>query len=149
MPPRPSATPARAAASPRSARGNRYGAAGADFRPLADERIVCIAQIERASALEAVDEVAALAEVDGLLMGPADLSNDLGCELDLAGPRLQEAARDIGAAAVRHGKTAALHLARADQAAGFRALGFTMFSCSFETAFLAAGSSAAARDLKL
>ena len=130
-------------------RGNRYGAAGADFRPRADERIVCIVQIERASALAAVDEIAALPEVDALLMGPADLSNDLGCEPDLAGPRLQEAARDIGAAAVRHGKTAALHMARAEQATGFRALGFTMFSCSFETAVLAAGSSAAARDLRL
>src|SRR3954464_6923920 len=64
-------------------RGNRYGATGADFRPRADERVACIVQIERASALEAVDEIAALAEVDGLLMGPADLSNDLGCEPDL------------------------------------------------------------------
>jgi 2-keto-3-deoxy-L-rhamnonate aldolase RhmA len=128
-------------------RGNRYGAAGAEFRPRADARVACIVQIERASALAAVDEIAALPEVDGLLMGPADLSNDLGCELDLAAPRLQEAARDIGAAALRHGKTAALHLARADQAAGFRALGFTMFSCSFESAILAAGSAAAAREL--
>ena len=128
-------------------RGNRYGAAGPEFRPRADERVACIVQIERASALAAVDEIAALPEVDALLMGPADLSNDLGCELDLASPRLQEAARDIGAAALRHGKTAALHLARADQAPGFRALGFTMFSCTFESAVLAAGSAAAARDL--
>jgi 4-hydroxy-2-oxoheptanedioate aldolase len=129
-------------------RGNRFGAAGADFRPRADERVACIVQIERASALEAVDAIAALPEVDALLMGPADLSNDLGCEPDLATPRLQEAARDIGAAALRHGKTAALHLARADQAEGFRALGFTMFSCSFESALLAAASAAAARGLK-
>jgi 4-hydroxy-2-oxoheptanedioate aldolase len=129
-------------------RGNRYGAAGADFRPRADERVACIVQIERASALEAVDEIAGLDEVDGLLMGPADLSNDLGCALDLADPRLQQAARDIAAAAVRHGRTAALHLARADQAAAFRELGFTLFSCSFESAILAAGSSVAAADLR-
>src|SRR3954469_17169174 len=38
-------------------RGNRYGAAGADFRPRADARVACIVQIERASALEAVDEI--------------------------------------------------------------------------------------------
>jgi 2-keto-3-deoxy-L-rhamnonate aldolase RhmA len=129
-------------------RGNRYGAAGADFRPRADERVACIVQIERESALDAVDEIAGLDEVDGLLMGPADLSNDLGCALDLADPRLQQAARDIAAAAVRHGRTAALHLARADQAAAFRELGFTLFSCSFESAILAAGSSVAAADLR-
>ena len=106
-------------------------------------------QIERASALEAVDEIAALDDVDGLLMGPADLSDDLGCALDLAGPELQDAARRIGAAAERHGKTAALHMARADQAPAFRELGFTMFSCTFESNVLAVGSAAAATTYEL
>jgi 2-keto-3-deoxy-L-rhamnonate aldolase RhmA len=129
-------------------RGNRYGAAGAEFRPRADERVACIIQIERASALQTVDEIAALDEVDGLLMGPADLSNDLGCALDLADPQLLAAAERIGAAALRHGKTAALHLAAPDQAPAFRAFGFTTFSCTFESAILAAGSVAAAAALR-
>ena len=129
-------------------RGNRYGAAGPDFRPEADARVACIVQIERASALEAVDAIAALDDVDALLMGPADLSADLGCALDLDGPRLREAAERIAAAAARHGKTAALHMARAEQAPAFRELGFTMLSCTFESAVLAAGSSAAAAKLK-
>jgi 2-keto-3-deoxy-L-rhamnonate aldolase RhmA len=129
-------------------RGNRYGAAGPDFRARADARVACIVQIERASALEAVDAIAALDDVDALLRGPADLSADLGCELDLAGPRLREAAEQIAAAAARHGKAAALHLARADQAQTFRDVGFTMLSCTFESAVLAAGSSAAAASLR-
>jgi 2-keto-3-deoxy-L-rhamnonate aldolase RhmA len=128
-------------------RGNRFGMAGPEFRPLADAALACIVQIERASALEAVDAVAAIEDVDGLLMGPADLSADLGCEPDLAGPELQGAARRVAEAAARHGKTAALHLARPDQAPGFRELGFTLLSCTFESAVLAAGSSAAARAL--
>ena len=81
----PSATPASRGISPFS-RGNRFGQAGPDFRAQADAALACIVQIERASALEAVDAIAALPDVDGLLMGPADLSADLGCELDLAGP---------------------------------------------------------------
>ena len=129
-------------------RGNRFGQAGPDFRALADAALACIVQIERASALEAVDEIAALDDVDGLLMGPADLSADLGCELDLEGPQLRDAARRIGAAAERHGKTAALHMGRADQAPAFRELGFTMLSCTFESAVLAAASSEAAHTLR-
>jgi 4-hydroxy-2-oxoheptanedioate aldolase len=128
-------------------RGNRFGAAGPDFRAAADAALGCIVQIERVSALEAVDEIAALDDVDGLLMGPADLSADLGCAPDLAGAELQDAARRIAEAAARQGKTAALHLARPDQAAGFRELGFSLLSCTFESAVLAAGSAAAARDL--
>jgi 4-hydroxy-2-oxoheptanedioate aldolase len=129
-------------------RGNRFGAAGAGFRTTADQRVGCIVQIERADALEAVEAIAAIEDVDALLMGPADLSNDLGCEPDLGGAPLLDAAERIAAAAARHGKTAALHLARADQAPGFAALGFTMLSCTFESAILAAGSSAAAQALK-
>jgi 4-hydroxy-2-oxoheptanedioate aldolase len=129
-------------------RGNRYGAAGADFRPRADARVACIIQIEKASALESVEEIAAIADVDALLMGPADLSNDLGCALDLAAPELQNAAARIAAAAADHGKTAALHLARPDQAPAFRELGFTMLSSAFESAVLATAMAIAARDLK-
>ena len=130
-------------------RGNRYGAAGPEFRAQADAALACIVQIERASALEAVDEIAALDDVDALLMGPADLSADLGCALDLAGPELQDAARRIAEAAERQGKTAALFLARAEQADGFRDLGFSLLACTFESAVLAAGSSAAARTLSM
>jgi 2-keto-3-deoxy-L-rhamnonate aldolase RhmA len=129
-------------------RGNRYGAAGADFRPRADERVACIIQIERASALAAVEEIAALDDVDALLMGPADLSNDLGCALDLASAELTDAARRIGAAAEKHGKTAALHMARTEQAETFHELGFTMLSSTFESAVLAAGLVNVATKLK-
>jgi len=129
-------------------RGNRFGQAGPDFRAQADAALACIVQIERASALEAVDAIAALPDVDALLMGPADLSADLGCELDLAGAHLSDAARRISEAAERHGKTAALHIGHADQAPGFRELGFTMLSCTFESAVLAAASAAAANDLR-
>jgi 2-keto-3-deoxy-L-rhamnonate aldolase RhmA len=129
-------------------RGNRYGGAGAGFRESADASLACIVQIERASALEVVEEIAALPDVDALLMGPADLSNDLGCALDLDGPELVDAAQRIGEAAARQGKSAALHLARPDQAPAFAARGFTMLSCTFEAAVLAAGSAAAAAALR-
>ncbi len=128
-------------------RGNRFGQAGPEFRSLADAALACIVQIERASALEAVDAIAALDDVDGLLMGPADLSADLGWALDLDGAELRDAARRVAEAAARHDKAAALHMARPDQAAGFRELGFSLLSCTFESAVLAAGSAAAARAL--
>ena len=129
-------------------RGNRFGAAGPDFRADADAALACIVQIERASALEAVEEIAALEDVDGLLMGPADLSNDLGVTLDLDSEPLRDAARRIGEAATGSGKTAAIFMGRPEHAAPFRELGFTMFACTFESAVLAVGSAAAAAALK-
>ncbi|HET9739210.1 MAG TPA: aldolase/citrate lyase family protein, partial [Solirubrobacteraceae bacterium] len=102
-----------------------------------------------ASALEAVEEIAALEDVDGLLMGPADLSNDLGVPLDLDSEPLRDAARRIGEAAAGSEKTAAIYMGAPEQAAAFRELGFTMFACTFESAVLAAGSAAAAAALKV
>jgi 2-keto-3-deoxy-L-rhamnonate aldolase RhmA len=129
-------------------RGNRFGAAGPAFRGLADDAVACIVQIERASALEVVEEIAALDEVDALLMGPADLSNDLGVELDLASDVLRDAAQRVAAAAAGAGKTAALYVGSPDVVPAFREMGFTMFSCTFESAVLAAGSAAAAAALR-
>jgi 4-hydroxy-2-oxoheptanedioate aldolase len=130
------------------ARGNRYGMGPDVWKDRADASAACIVQIERASALAAVDAIAALPDVDALLLGPADLSSDLGCPPDLDGPILRDAAGRIATAASRHGKTAAVHLARPEQAVAFRELGFTMLSCTFETGLLAASSSAAAAALK-
>jgi 2-dehydro-3-deoxyglucarate aldolase/4-hydroxy-2-oxoheptanedioate aldolase len=130
-------------------RGNRFGAAGPDFRADADAALACIVQIELSGALEAVEEIAALEDVDALLMGPADLSNDLGVPLDLESAVLRDAARRIGEAAELSGTTAALYVGRPDQAAPFRELGFTLFACTFESAILAAGSAAAAAALRV
>ena len=130
-------------------RGNRFGMTEPGWAARADAGLACIVQIERASALEQVDAIAALPEVDALLMGPADLSNSLGCAPDLDDDeRLRAAAQSIAAAAKSHGKTAALHLARADQAPTYAGLGFTMLSCTFEAAVLAAGSKTAAAALR-
>ena len=129
-------------------RGNRFGAAGPDFRADADAALACIVQIERASALEAVEEIAALAGVDALLMGPADLSNDLGVPLDLESEPLRDAARRVADAAAGAGKTAAVHVGRPEAAGPLAELGFTMISCTFESAVLAAGSAAAVAALR-
>ena len=129
-------------------RGNRFGAAGPAFRAVADDALACIVQIERAGALEAVDAIAAVDDVDALLMGPADLSNDLGVELDLESSVLRDAARRVADAASAAGKTAAIHVGSPDVVPAFREMGFTMLSCTFESAVLAAGSAAAAAALR-
>ena len=126
-------------------RGNRFGQAGPGFRADADAALACIVQIERAGALEAVDEIAAPRSTR--CYGPRRPVRRPRLQPDLAGAQLQDAARRIAAAAERHGKTAALHMASPDQAPAFRALGFTLLSCTFESAVLAAGSAAAARAL--
>jgi 2-keto-3-deoxy-L-rhamnonate aldolase RhmA len=59
-------------------RGVGYGLSGEDATGPANERSALIAMIEGADALSAVDEIAAVQEIDTLFFGPVDLAGSLG-----------------------------------------------------------------------
>lgn len=59
-------------------------------------------QIETPAALDQVDEIASVPGVDGLFIGPGDLSLRLDCPLDFNHPRMAGAQKKIAAAAARH-----------------------------------------------
>ncbi|MBU2993216.1 HpcH/HpaI aldolase/citrate lyase family protein [Octadecabacter sp. 1_MG-2023] len=59
------------------ARAARYGAI-VDYVGSANDQICLFVQIESAEAVENVDAIAAVDGVDGLFVGPADLSADMG-----------------------------------------------------------------------
>jgi 2-dehydro-3-deoxyglucarate aldolase/4-hydroxy-2-oxoheptanedioate aldolase len=60
-------------------------------------------QIEHADAVAAVDDIAAIADVDLLFIGPADLSQSLGVAGEWDHPRLWGAIERVAQAAARHG----------------------------------------------
>jgi 2-dehydro-3-deoxyglucarate aldolase/4-hydroxy-2-oxoheptanedioate aldolase len=130
------------------ARSNRWGAGAGSWREDADAAVACVIQIERASALDEVHAIAALAEVDALFMGPADLSSDLGLPPDLRNPNLRAAAERIARAAAAHGKAAAIHLPGPELAGDLRALGFTLLTASFESQLLRVATERAAAALR-
>lgn len=63
-----------------------------------------IVQIETPEALGNIDAIAATPGVDGLFIGPGDLSLRLGSPLDWANPKMIEAQATVRAAAQRAGK---------------------------------------------
>jgi len=84
--------------APRRANGGN-AAVGSD--PVSD--VACIVQVETRAALEDVDAIAATPGVDGIVVGLADLSLDLGRPLDMEAAELVAAAEGVGAAAARRG----------------------------------------------
>jgi 2-keto-3-deoxy-L-rhamnonate aldolase RhmA len=69
--------------------------------------------MDTAAALERVDELAAVPDID-LFIGPADLAASLGHPGNTAHPEVQAACRRIVAAARQHGKLMVTACARAD-----------------------------------
>jgi 4-hydroxy-2-oxoheptanedioate aldolase len=63
-----------------SSRALNYGLGGtpAELRQIANDRLLLWAQIETIEALNRIDEIAGVPGIDGLFMGPGDLSAELG-----------------------------------------------------------------------
>jgi 4-hydroxy-2-oxoheptanedioate aldolase len=65
---------------------------------------MCLVMIETAAALAEVDQIARLAQVGGLFVGPADLALALGVSAE--SPQLDSASRRVAEACREHGKLA-------------------------------------------
>lgn len=76
----------------------------ADYLREANEQTFIIIQIEEESALDNVEEIAAVEGVDVIMLGPGDYSALEGFPGDMEHPDLVAAADRIAAAAKRHGK---------------------------------------------
>jgi 4-hydroxy-2-oxoheptanedioate aldolase len=83
-----------------------------DYVKHANDEILCLAMIETVSALDSVEEIAKAPGIDGLYVGPSDLSLDMGVSLSgwatdeehlAACRRIVEAARKAGVVPCHHG----------------------------------------------
>jgi 4-hydroxy-2-oxoheptanedioate aldolase len=116
--------------------------AGPGYGPDADEEIVCLAMIETAEALRNVDEICATPGLDGVYVGPADLTLGLTGRayrtgFDREEPEMVEAIRRIADAAKRAGKRAGLHTGSAEYAARAVGCGFDLVTLSNDVRLLA------------
>jgi 2-dehydro-3-deoxyglucarate aldolase/4-hydroxy-2-oxoheptanedioate aldolase len=85
------------------ARANAYGRHLAeDLAGGANRRVAVIAQAEHVAAVKAIDEVAGAEGLDGVFIGPFDLSASLGRPGQIADHAVQEAIGHVRAACERH-----------------------------------------------
>ena len=101
--------------------------------PFADvgfSTLVTIVQIETASALEHVREIAAIPGIDCLLIGPFDLGNNIGHPIltSKMDPELEEAIEKIKDAAHTEGKKVAMYCNSGEEAKISADRGFDMVS---------------------
>ena len=85
-----------------SHRAGGYGRHSAEYWKRANDEILVVAQIETHSALEDVEAIAAVPDLDVLFVGPADLSAALGHMGNPGHPEVQAAMTRVEAAARAH-----------------------------------------------
>ncbi|MDU8913789.1 HpcH/HpaI aldolase family protein [Aestuariicoccus sp. MJ-SS9] len=107
---------------------------------------VLIAQIEEPEAVEVAEEIAAVDGIDGLFLGPADLSVGYGFDHQNS-PQLESALRLVGEACRAQGKTYVTFVPNAEKAAEWAKYGLTMFFIASEHTWMRAGATAQARGI--
>jgi len=118
-----------------------------DYQPTAvNDVVACIPMIETARAVEAIDEILAVAGVDAIYVGPADLSLTywLPPAGDNEGPFVN-ALETIVDACTRHDVVPGVH-ANSSLAAERRSQGFRMITICSDDQALAQGAAAMLRD---
>ena len=113
-----------------------------------NDSLLTILQVETAEALAIVEDLAAVDGVDGLLLGPNDLSVALGLIGQPEHERVFEAAAVIVAACRNNGKLAAVQTSDVATARQFRELGMHLVSAGSPAGFLAKQASAIAGGIK-
>ena len=93
-------------------------------------------RFETRQALDHVGEIAAVEGIDAVVIGPNDLSIDLGVPGDLGAPAMKEAQRIVAEAAARAGKASGMITSRTDVIRECRDRGMTVLSCDSEVGML-------------
>lgn len=120
---------------------------GAAYGETADAHVLCFAMIETARALADVDAIAATPGLDGLYIGPADLTLGLTGRryrtgFDRDEPEMVEAIQHILGAAQQAGIRAALHCGSPAYAAKAVGWGFDLVTLPNDVRILARGAAA-------
>lgn len=114
----------------------------ADYLARANRETLTLAMVETRTALANLDAILAVNGIDGVFVGPSDLSITLsdGATLDPESPEVDEACKAIVLAAGRAGKLAGAYTAGAERAKAQAARGFRFVTVGSDAAFLRAGT---------
>lgn len=99
-----------------------------------NRRVKVFPQCETAEALEQVEAIAAMEGVDGIFVGPCDLSIALGVPLEMDSPKLQSAIGRILDACRRYGKESIIFAGTSEKAREMFQKGFDSVAYSLDAA---------------
>ena len=126
--------------------GPVHGALGAGREHVrrANEVIITFAMIETADGFENLDEIASTPGLDGVYVGPSDLSLGLGLDTfaDLGDPRLLEALDAVVDTAKRHEIVPGVHAPSPERTAAMSERGFRFLTPVVDTTLVTDGASA-------
>jgi 4-hydroxy-2-oxoheptanedioate aldolase len=122
-------------------RGNRYGRVPGYHQKIADELCVLV-QIETRQAADALEKICAVDGVDGVFIGPSDLSAALGHLGNAAHPDVQKTIADLCYRSRKAGKPIGILAPLEADAIAYFKMGFTFVAVASDLGVLRQGTDA-------
>ena len=119
-----------------------------DYLRKADEEICLIVQVETRTALEQLESISRVDGVDGVFLGPADLSASLGHLGEPQHPETQRALKEAAARLAYLGKAAGILAVVEADARRYIEWGYTFVAVGVDTGLLAMSADALAGSFK-
>ena len=128
-------------------RANMYGIDFASYVESANEEVAMVMQIEHTHAIDNLDAILAVDGVDGVLIGPIDLSSSMGITGQLDHPEMTLALDQFLCVCEERGAAAGMHIPRPTAESVQMALdrGYTMLALGIDTVFVEEGAKASLR----
>ncbi|MEJ2165888.1 MAG: aldolase/citrate lyase family protein [Desulfobacterales bacterium] len=105
----------------------------------ANDNLLTVVQIETKESVEQAEEIAAVAGVDVLFVGPLDLSVNMGLVQEFEHPEFELALDRVAAAGRKHGKAAGILLPKLDYLPDWIARGYTFLVVGSDGGCVAGG----------
>ena len=123
-------------------RGNNWGMDFAEYVNIANNNIAVIVMIESKEAVDNIDEILKVNGVDGVFIGPYDMSGSYGIIGQTENPIIKNACIKVAAACKKHGKAAGQHIVVPTSENVNLAIqqGFSLLALGMDTVFLANGA---------
>lgn len=123
-------------------RGNNWGVDFDEYVKKANAGIMVIVMIESKEAVDNIDEILAVEGVDGVFIGPYDMSGSYGIAGQTGNSIIRDACRKVACACRQRGKAAGQHIVVPTNESVQTALeqGFSLLALGMDTVFLANGA---------
>jgi len=130
-------------------RAQRYGFAFNEYREWVDRNLVVIAQIEHIDGVKNIESIINTPGIDGIIIGPYDLSGSLGIPGQYDDPKVKDALRKVEEACLVHKKSMGYHVIEPDSSLVVEKKKAGYNFIAFSTDFLFMGRTAANELKKL
>ncbi len=131
-------------------RANGWGRGFDRYAATFNREAIVVAMIETKAGVEHIDEILSVGGIDGVFIGPYDLSGSLGVTGQTEHPLVTEACAKVAAACKRAGKSAGKHivLPRPERIKEAIMQGYTFLALGADIVFLAEGIETALNHAK-